>query len=187
MKHFRLKGILGLLFLMIIMNACDHHSSLSGSKSVFFIAQPAEHYHAFNGHLNWYGRKRAGDLMRFLKDSSIQRIYTSPFSYSRETMDSLRVLQDIKTVEYPADSVGDKIFDLLEKNQDFGRRVLMIVSADKINDVAEKLGASSTNTLDGENKFNVIYRLENNKGKVNLHTLTYGGTPRPVSDSALKE
>ncbi len=186
MNHFRHKGILGLLFLMIIINGCEHHSSLNGASSVFFIVQPAEHYHAFNGHLNWYGRERSGDLMRFLKDSNIQRIYTSPFSYSRETMDSLRMLQDIKTVEYPADSVADKIFDLLEQNQDFGRRILLIVASDKLNNVAEKLGASSTNPLDVEDKFNVIYRLENNKGEVNLQTITYGGAPRPVPDSALK-
>ncbi len=185
MKVRRYKGLLFISVLFFIVSACTDHSEMDKTNSVFFIVQPPEHFSGFNGHLNWYGRDRAGDLMRFLKDSGIQQIYANGLAASRETIDSLKKLKGhIGTVEFPIDSVAGHLFDLLKEKEDFGRRILIISREKQIDSILRKLGWTATTELHPKEKFNLIYRLENNKGKASLRKIKYGRVPRPIMDTA---
>ena len=164
-----------------LFEACSHHGDVSKTTSTFYLVQPAEHFQGFNGHLNWYGRLRSGDLMRFLKDSGVQKIYLNAFSRTYETVDSLRRLQRIDTVLYPMDSASDKILDLLKQRKDFGKKVLLAGPVDLLSDVAKKLGAALPDSA--EQQYNRVYVLHNDHGKAQLQSRVFGRPPMPVSDT----
>ncbi len=172
---------------VMLTTACTNHSDINKTTSTFYLIQPAEHYHAFNGHLNWYGRLRAGDLMRFLKDSNIHRIYRSAFSRAIETVDSLQALQENDAIEYDIDSVADNVFALLRQNEDFGRHILIVSPPEEINALVKKLGVDSFDQISHKHQFNVIYILINDHGKAVVTRKTFGRAPRPVPDTASKD
>lgn len=174
------------LFGIFILDACTNHTDINKTKSTFYIVQPAEHFPGFNGHLNWYGRKRAGELMHFLKDSSVERIYVNAFSRAIETGDSLQNLQKTDTVNYPMGAVADSIYKLLKERKDFGRKVLIISLPKDIDKIAEKLGAT-VSKVSLKDQFNVIYLLVNDHGKAEIRIQKYGNKPMPVQDSVREE
>ncbi len=176
-------GVTGLLFMV----SCANHTDINKAKSIFYLVQPAEHYAGFDGHLSWYGRLRAGDLMRMLKDSGVQKIYVTPFARSVETIDSLRSLQSIDTVEYIIDSSGVSILKLLKQRKDFGRRVLIVVRPFVIPKVIRRLGVDFTEDTVSEDGFNLLYVIRNNKGKASLKQQPFGKRPNPPKNNGQVE
>ncbi len=172
---------------IMLTSACANHSEINKTTSTFYVIQPAEHFHAFNGHLNWYGRMRSGDLMRFLKDSNIYRIYRSAFSRAIETVDSLQALQKIDVIVYDIDSVADNIYRLLRQNEDFGRNILIVSPPGEIDAIVKKLGVDSFDQPNHKNQFNVIYLLINDHGKATISRKIFGKAPRPVPDTSSKD
>lgn len=178
--HRSKTGIWLLPLLLLFFISCENHKDIQKTKSVFYIIQPAEHYHAFDGHLSWYGRLRAGDLMRYLKDSGIQKIYVTPFSRSFETIDSLRLLQRIDTVEYIVDSTGNNLLPLLKERSDLGRKVLIVARPFAIPNIIRKLGASFNKDSVSKEGFNVIYKVINDHGKAVFQQQKFGRPPKPT-------
>lgn len=168
---------------LMLFSACANHSDINKTTSTFYLIQPAEHFHAFNGHLNWYGRLRSGDLMRFLKDSGVHAIYRTTFTRAIETTDSLQKLQKIDVVSYNIDSVADNIFKLLRQNEDFGRKILLVCPPQEMSAVMNKLGVKTSGHLAHKNQFNAIYIIVNNHGKANVTPKAFGKLPRPVQDT----
>src|SRR5690625_1561580 len=184
MKRFKKSVILVFSCGILVLNACTNHTNLQKTKSTFFLVQPAEHFPGFNGHLNWYGRKRAGDLMRYLKDSAIERIYVNAFSRTIETIDSLQKLQKIDTIQYGVDSIADNIFRLLTKKKDLGRKVLIVCPSKDINEIAHKLGAPIPGNPEHQDRFNEIYRIHNDHGEAAIKKLIYGSKPMLMKDTS---
>ncbi len=179
-KLFNGTPIFVCLLASLFFASCANHTDINKAKSTFYVIQPAEHYPGFDGHLSWYGRLRAGDLMRLLKDSGIQRMYVTPFARSVETVDSLRALHPIDTVEYIIDSSGASIMKLLKQRSDFGRKVLIVVRPFVIPALIRKLGVQFEKDTISQYGFNRVYIVVNNKGKASVKEQTFGRPPRPV-------
>lgn len=157
-----------------IFTSCKNHKDPNKAFSKFFIVRHAERYPGFNGHLTWYGRLRAGDLMRKLKDSGIQKIYLTPYSRTVETADSLIALQKTDTCVYLLDTAATGLMQQLKSNKDFGKTILIIGHSNTIPDIIRKLGGEyAANTLP-DSIFNEIFELINDHGKVQLRTIPYG-------------
>jgi phosphohistidine phosphatase SixA len=165
-----------LIMAMVMMSlfSCVNHTNPKKTYSTFFIVRHAERYPGFNGHLTWYGRERAGDLMRLLKDSGIQKIYVTPYSRTLETADSLRLLQKIDTSVYLIDSTGDDLAGRLKKHKDYGKKILIVGHENTVPGILRKLGARYPSDVLPDSVYNLMFEVVNDHGKVNMHTLRYG-------------
>lgn len=174
MKNIKwLNGLIAILLLCSIV-ACTNHSNPDKTRSTFYVVRHAERYPGFNGHLIWYGRLRAGDLMRFLKDSGIQKVYVTPFSRTFETADSLISLQKIDTVMYIADTTGASLIKNLKANKDYGKKILIVGHSNTVPAILRKLGASYPADKLPAGVFNLMFEVVNDHGKVKMKTLHYG-------------
>jgi phosphohistidine phosphatase SixA len=174
MKNIKwLNGFIVVLLLGLFA-ACTNHSNPDKTRSVFYVVRHAERHPGFNGHLDWYGRLRAGDLMRFLKDSGIQKAYVTPFSRTWETADSLILLQKIDTVMYIADTSGASLVQNLKAHKDYGRKILIIGHSNTVPAILRKLGASYPSKDLPSGVFNLMFEVINDHGKVKMRTLHYG-------------
>lgn len=175
------------LIAMILSSAfisCKNHTDIKKSTSKFFIVRHAERHPGFNGHLTWYGRLRAGDLMRLLKDSGIKKIYVTPYSRTVETADSLIALQKTDTVVYRLDTGAAELLHQLKMNKDFGRTILIVGHSNMIPAIIRGLGGQySGDTLPG-NIFNQVFEIINDHGKAQMRVINYG-KPNLSTDSSL--
>lgn len=151
--------LLVIVLFTAFFSSCKNRKDPNKAYSTFYVVRNAERHPGFNGHLNWYGRLRAGDLMRALKDSGIQKIYVTPFSRTLETADSLKLLQKIDTVQYPVGSAGNILIHLLEKRKDYGKRILIVGHGNTVPAIIRKLGA--TYAGDSLPAFNLIFEIVN--------------------------
>ncbi|WP_126247231.1 histidine phosphatase family protein [Chitinophaga rhizosphaerae] len=92
----------------------------------FFLVRHAEKNPGADSTLTAAGERRAGKLYQLLKDSAIQRIYSTPFRRTMQTGDSLRIRLGIDTVTYPADSTGEALLYEISRRGDWGKRILVI-------------------------------------------------------------
>jgi hypothetical protein len=164
--------------------SCVNHSDPARTYSNFYVVRNAERYPGFNGHLSWYGRLRAGDLMRRLQDSGINRIYVTPYSRTLETADSLRLRLGIDTVLYLVDSTAAELRDRLKYQKDYGRRVLIVGGRQTVPAILRMLGARYPAAALPDTQFNVLYVLVNDHGRVRLDTVHYGR--RNLADTAAR-
>lgn len=160
-------GLLGFLFA-----GCKRTAENSVTK--FFVVRHAERFPGFDANLNWYGRLRAGDLMRLLKDSGISRIYVTPFVRTQQTADSLRLLQHIDTVRYLMDTTGNDLVRQLKAHNVYGTHILIVGHANTVPDILRRLGADYPGREIPDSVFNLMFEVINDHGKVTLHESRYG-------------
>lgn len=176
-----LMKLAGIFILILISASCKNHIDPNKTYSKFFVIRHAESYPGFNGHLTWYGRERAGDLMRLLKDSGIQKIYITPYSRTMETADSLRLLQQTDTVVYLTDSTGQSLINAVELHRDYGKNILIVGHQYMIPGILKKLGVSYSGDILPESSFNLMFEVINDRGKVKMKIFQYGKPNLPDS------
>ncbi|MGH2644402.1 MAG: histidine phosphatase family protein [Chitinophagaceae bacterium] len=176
-----LVAICTMTFSVFFIVSCKNHSDPDKTYSKFFVIKHAERYPGFDGHLTWYGRERAGDLMRLLKDSGIQKIYVTPYSRTLETADSLRLLQRIDTVVYLKDSTGESLITCLKEHLDYGKNILIVGHDNTVPGILRKLGASYSENKLPDSIFNQMFEVINDHGKVSMKTFFYGKPNLPDS------
>jgi phosphohistidine phosphatase SixA len=109
------------------------------------------------------GNKRAGDLMRTLKNKNIKRIYVTQFKRTQMTADSMRLQFGIDTVHYNADENGIDLFNKIAAHGDFNKTILIIGHSNTVPDYIKKAGVTNypqVNIVDTEfdNLYKVYYR-----------------------------
>lgn len=109
----------------------------------FFLVRHAEKFPGRDSTLTPEGEKRAGKLYRLLKDSSIQRIYATPFHRTRQTGDSLRIRLGIDTVTYQADSTGESLLYEISRRDDWGKRILVVGHSNTLLPLIRSLNAKT--------------------------------------------
>jgi hypothetical protein len=171
------KGRWIFILLILIMAACQR--TPENSRTKIYIVRNAERYPGFNGSLTWEGRARAGDLMRKLNDSTISRIYFTPFARSEMTADSLRSIQKIDTVYYDWDSTGAGFIKKINERHDYGRHVLVIAHRYAIPGILQKLGVKDGPANIPDSMFNDLFEVIINHGKVSMNIEHYGQPPMP--------
>ena len=80
-----------LLMLSAIPFSADAQSISFGNKAKVYLVRHAEKISGEDPLLTAGGNKRAGDLMRALKDKNIKRIYVTEYKRTQNTGDSLRL------------------------------------------------------------------------------------------------
>lgn len=164
---------------LFLLASCVNHSDPAKTVSKFYVVRNAERYAGFEGHLSWYGRLRAGDLMRRLRDSGIEKIYVTPYSRTLETADSLRLLLHLDTVRYLVDTNALALKHRLKDKKDYGRRVLIVGGSRTVPAILRMLGAAYPAASLPDSQFNVLYIVANDHGRVRLDTVHYGRANLP--------
>lgn len=117
-----------------------------GSKARIYIVRHAEKYTGKDAGrdpiLIAAGFQRAGDLMRYLKEKKIGRIYCTPYKRSGMTADSLRIQLGIDTVQYKADTLFDDLVRKIVLNDDLNKRILIIGHSNTLARLIRKMGVA---------------------------------------------
>lgn len=171
------------LCLLFLGTSCTNHTDPHKTISTFFVIRHAERYPGFEGELTWYGRLRAGDLMRLLKDSGINKIYVTPFLRTWQTADSLAMLDKIDTVHYVADTTGDDLMRTLATRKDFGRTILIVGHGNTVPALLRKLGGTFRGQSLPDSACNLIFEIVNDHGKVHMKQFAYGRPNLPQDSS----
>jgi phosphohistidine phosphatase SixA len=133
------------------------------AKTKIYLVRHAEKQSGTDPELTDAGKKRAGDLMRTLKNKNVKRIYVTQFKRTQMTADSMRLQLGIDTVHYQADENGIDLFNKITAHNDFNTTILIIGHSDTVPDYIKKLGVANypqANITDTEfdNLFKVYYK-----------------------------
>jgi len=137
-------------------------AGISGKTNLYFVRH-AEKEAGSDPVLTTNGKKRAGDLMRTLKNKQVKRIYVTQFKRTQMTADSMRIQLGIDTVQYQASENGVDLFNKIAAHGDFGKTILIIGHSNTIPDYIKKAGVINyplTDIPDGEfdNLYKVYYK-----------------------------
>jgi phosphohistidine phosphatase SixA len=156
MKHY-----FYLLLLVLIQNTAVAQvpKGISTKTNLYFVRH-AEKESGNDPVLTGNGKKRAGDLMRTLKDKKVQRIYVTQFNRTQMTSDSMRLQLGIDTVHYNADENGIDLFNKIAANGDFNKTILIVGHSNTLPDYIKKAGITNypqANIMD--NEFDNLYKV----------------------------
>jgi 2,3-bisphosphoglycerate-dependent phosphoglycerate mutase len=150
-----------LLLVFFIPAAAQIPAGVSAKTNLYFVRH-AEKEAGTDPVLTTNGNKRAGDLMRTLKNKNIKRIYVTQFKRTQMTADSMRLQLGIDTVHYNADENGIDLFNKIAAHGDFNKTILIVGHSNTVPDYIKKAGVTNypqANILDTEfdNLFKVCY------------------------------
>lgn len=118
---------------------------------------------------------RAGDLMRALKNESVQKIYVSRTRRSQMTGDSMRIQLGIDTVHYTADTLCDNLISTIMEHRDFGKTILIIGHSNTIPKIIRKLGVLDYPQADlPDNAFDNLFLVTYKKEKAVVKQMKFG-------------
>ena len=173
MKHFILISVI-----------CIFQLSLSGqftnadSKTTIYLVRHGEKEKGDDPLLTEAGKQRAGDLMRVLKNKSIQRIYVTQYRRTQMTADSLRIQLGIDTVHYLADTTGNDLLEKIKENNDFGKSILVIGHSNTLGFIIKKLGIPEKSIPEiADNEFDYLFIVELTKEGAKLIIKKFGAKP----------
>jgi broad specificity phosphatase PhoE len=149
-------------------------AGMSGKTKIYLIRH-AEKETGDDPVLTGAGNKRAGDLLRTLKNKHITHIYVTEFKRTQLTGDSLRIQSVIDTLHYIADTTGNDILNKIITHAYEAKTILIIGHSNTIPKIIRKLGATdfpSANIPAGE--FDNLYLLRYKKGKAVVKAMKYG-------------
>lgn len=138
--------------LALMLAACGGAGKQAGAElsedstfltGTIYLVRHAEKYPGADSTLSPAGRRRAGALYRLLKDSSISRIYCTPFKRSVQTGDSLRILQKIDTAFYRPDSTGESLLYEISRRGDWGKHILVVAHSNTMLPILKSLNAKT--------------------------------------------
>ena len=130
------------------------------AKTNLYFVRHAEKEAGTDPVLTTNGNKRAGDLMRALKNKNIKRIYVTQFKRTQMTADSMRLQLGIDTIHYNADENGIDLFNKIVAHGDFNKSILIIGHSNTVPDYIKKAGVINypeVNILDTE--FDNLYKV----------------------------
>lgn len=140
-----------------------------------YIVRHAEKEAGKDPALTAEGIIRAGDLMRALKNESVQKIYVSRTRRSQMTGDSMRIKLGIDTVHYTADTLCDNLISTIMEHRDFGKTILIIGHSNTIPKIIRKLGVLDYPQADlPDNEFDNLFLVTYKKQKAVVKQMKFG-------------
>ncbi len=140
-----------------------------------YVVRHAEKDTGNNPNLTVAGKKRAGDLMRTLQNKKIQRIYSTPTRRTMQTGDSLRLLQNIDTLIYKADTTGAGLLAKIIAAADAGKTILVVGHSNTVPRLIRKLGVTDYPAKDlPDMEFDNLFLITYKKGKAVVKAMKYG-------------
>ncbi len=138
-----------------------------------FLVRHAEKNPGVDSTLTAAGCVRAGALYRLLKDSSISRIYHTPYKRSVQTGDSLRIRGKVDTVFYRADSTGESLLYEISRHHDWGKRILVIGHSNTLIPIMKSLSAKPGIDSIGDKDYGNLFILRKTRDRVSVERKTY--------------
>ena len=172
-----------LLFLLFTASCCTTDAQLITFKNnaKIYLVRHAEKLTGEDPLLTTEGNKRAGDLMRALKDKKVDRIYVTEYHRTQNTGDSLRIYAGIDTVHYLSDTSCIDLVNKIKANHDLNRTILIIGHSNTLPTIIRKLGLSDYSAEDiPSNEFDNLFLMRFKKGVPSI-TKTKFGEPSGVS------
>jgi len=156
-----MKNIFSLVLLLLLQQiVIAQLPKKVSSKTALYFVRHGEKLSGKDPVLTGAGNKRAGELMRILKDKHIKRIYVTQFKRTQMTGDSLRIQLGIDTVHYNADTIGTDLFNKIAFQKDFNTHILIIGHSNTIDDYIRKAGVKEYPKIDiPDNEFDNIYKV----------------------------
>ncbi len=143
-----------------------------------YIVRHAEKQDGKDPLLTPAGNARSGDLMRFLKDEMIRKIYVSQYRRTQNTGDSLRIQLNIDTVHYTADTLCGNLINTIMGHSDFGKTILVIGHSNTIPQVIRKFGVHDYPYGDlADNDYDRLFLITYKNGKAKVKVMKYGAAP----------
>ncbi|MBO9733098.1 MAG: histidine phosphatase family protein [Chitinophaga sp.] len=140
----------------------------------FYIIRHAERHPGFDSTLTPAGQERAGALYRLLKDSGLNKIYTTPFKRTIATADSLRIYQHLDTCIYAADTSGESFIYQVTRHEDWGKRILVVGHSNTIIPLLHSLRATAPRVDSiGEQEYDRMFIVRKNKDGTTLKEICY--------------
>ncbi|ATL49467.1 hypothetical protein COR50_21070 [Chitinophaga caeni] len=109
----------------------------------FFLVRHSEKFPGYDSSLTEEGMQRSGNLYWLLKDSGIQKIYTTRFVRTIQTADSLRIYKKLDTVFYQADTTGEGLLVQISKHHDWGKKLLVVGHSNTLIPIIKSLGGKA--------------------------------------------
>ena len=139
-----------------------------------YIVRHAEKEFGIDPVLTAAGRKRAGDLMRRLKNENIQAIFVTQYLRTQMTADSMRMLLHIDTLHYLADTVCNGLLNKITDHH-FSKAILIIGHSNTIPKIIRKLGVSNYPQANiPDNEFDNLFLLRYKNHHVRMKKIKYG-------------
>jgi phosphohistidine phosphatase SixA len=149
-----------------------------GNKARIYLVRHAEKGSGDDPLLTDKGNKRAGDLVRILKNKKIGRIYVTEYRRTQNTGDSLRIQLGIDTVHYLSDTSCTDLLNQIRKHNDVNKAILIIGHSNTIPLAINKFGLRNypKNSIP-ENEFDNLFLLTFKNGQPSLEKTKYGSSP----------
>lgn len=155
-----MKYTLCLLLLSIQLIAMAQIPAGVSSKTAIYLVRHGEKLGGADPALTDNGNKRTGDLMRYLKNKNVKRIYVTQYKRTQMTGDSMRLQLGIDTVHYKAEESGADLFNKIAAHGDFNKTILIIGHSNTVPDYIKKAGVANHPVTDiPDNEFDNIYKV----------------------------
>lgn len=144
-------------------------------KGTLYVVRHAEKDTGNNPALSVAGKKRAGDLYRELKDKKIDLILTSQYRRTAMTADSLRVYNNIETIQYMADGSGASVSQAIAANAGKAKNILIIGHSNTVPLLVKNSGVENYVAADlPDHEYDNLFIVDKTKEKAVLAAKKYG-------------
>lgn len=175
MKKIFLYFILSLSALVISPDAICQ-DGFTG-KRTFYIVRHAEKDTAGgnNPAISVVGKERAGDLYRELRKKKIDLIMATQYKRTGMTADSLRIYNNIDSIQYGADATGNKLSEVLNLRSGNAKHILIVGHSNTLPAIIRKLGVISYTVKElPETEYDNLFIVRVKNGKATLEQKKFG-------------
>lgn len=146
-----------------------------GNKAKIYLVRHAEKGPGEDPLLTSDGNKRAGDLLRAMKNKKIRHVYVTEYKRTQNTGDSIRLQLGIDTVHYLSDTSCIDLMNKLIANKDVNKSILIIGHSNTIPLIIRKLGLPDyPKDYIPANEFDNLFLLTFKDGRASLKKMKYG-------------
>lgn len=150
-------------------------AQLDYGKTVIYIVRHAEKDTGNNPALTLAGQQRAGELMRYLRNKNIHRIYSTAYRRNEMTADSMRLQLHIDTTHYSPKPTSQELFNLIKANADLGKKLLFIGHSNTVPLLVKNFGYNDYAPTDlADDAFDDLFILRFKRNKVKMKHKKYG-------------
>ena len=160
-----------------LLSSAGAQGIVFGDNAKVYLVRHAEKEAGNDPLLTREGNKRAGDLLRKLKEKNIQRIYVTEYRRTQNTADSLRIQLGIDTVHYIADTTGEDLARKIIEHNDLNATILVVGHSNTIPKIIQKLGLPEyPSAYIPDKEFDNLFLFQFKAGKPSLQLMKYGAS-----------
>ena len=175
-KLITMRFILAIAFISLLSSGCAQQM-VFGDNAKIYLVRHAEKEQGDDPLLTKEGNKRAGDLLRTLKNKNIRRIYVTEYKRTQNTGDSLRIQLSIDTVHYIADTTGEDLAKKIIEHHDINAAILVIGHSNTIPKIIQRLALPDyPRDYIPDKEFDNLFLLQFKKSKPSLERMKYGAS-----------